>query len=165
MLIQDGIPTREDLSRVLPPESRLAKGAVAIAECFQNIPCNPCSQACPKGAIQVAPDINATPQIDFDRCIGCGICVGQCPGLAIFVVDMTYSEDTALVQLPYEFLPVPQPGQIVQCLDRAGVVQGCYPVVKVSGGKKNQTWLVSVAVPRDLSMEIRNIRVGGEADA
>ncbi len=165
MLIRDGIPTPEDLASVLPPAQRLAKGAVAIAECFQEIPCNPCSRACPKNAITVEPDINAKPKINFDLCIGCGICVAQCPGLAIFVVDMTYGEDTALVQLPYEFLPLPEAGQKVQCLDRAGKVRGQFPVAKVTGGKKNQTYLVSVAVPKELAMEIRNIRVGGEEHA
>ena len=165
MLIQDGIPTKEDLDRVFPPESRLAQGPVAIAECFQEIPCNPCSRACPQKAIQVLPDLNGTPAIDFDRCIGCGLCVAQCPGLAIFLVDMTYGKESALVQLPYEFLPLPEPGQQVLCLNRAGEACGHYPVVKLSGGKKNQTYLVSVAVPKELAMEIRNIRVGGEDHA
>ena len=58
MLIQDGIPTSEDLSKVLPPQNRLETGPVAMAECFQKIPCNPCAKACPKKAIHVEPDIN-----------------------------------------------------------------------------------------------------------
>ncbi len=162
MLMQDGIPTQEDLIRVFPPEDRLAKGSVAIAECFQEIPCNPCSRSCPQQAIQVLPDLNGTPVIDFDRCIGCGLCVTQCPGLAIFLVDMAYQNNSALIQLPYEFLPLPQPGQLVMCLDRAGEACGYHPVRKVTGGKKNQTYLVSVEVPKELAMTIRNIRVGGE---
>lgn len=163
MLIQDGIPTSEDLSKVLPPQNRLETGPVAMAECFQKIPCNPCAKACPKKAIHVEPDINQTPQIDFDQCIGCGICISRCPGLAIFVVDLTYGEDTALVLLPYEFLPLPVKGQSVLCLDRSGREVGRYPVVKVTpGGNKNLTYVISVAVPKSLAMEVRNIRVGGD---
>lgn len=165
MLNQDGIPTEEDLQQVFPPESRLVKGPVAIAECFQKIPCNPCSRACPQQAIRVFPDLNGTPIIDFDRCIGCGLCVIQCPGLAIFLVDMTDQKETALVQMPYEFLPLPRPGQNVLCLDRKGAECGYHPVRKVTGGKKNQTYLVSVEVPKELAMKIRNIRVGGGSHA
>ncbi|WP_434310402.1 NADH-quinone oxidoreductase subunit I [Hominifimenecus sp. rT4P-3] len=163
MLIQDGIPTAEDISQVMPSVNRLFSGPVAIAECFQKIPCNPCVKACPKKAIHVEPDINETPKIDFDSCVGCGICISHCPGLAIFVVDMTYGEDTALLQLPYEFLPLPEAGQFVLCLDRSGQEVGTYPVVKVTmGGKKNKTYVVSLAVPKKLAMEIRNIRPGGD---
>ena len=51
MLIQNGIPTAEDLMKVMPSEERLRRGPAAIAECFQCIPCNPCAKACPFGAI------------------------------------------------------------------------------------------------------------------
>lgn len=162
MLIQDGIPTKEDLSAVMPTGERFAKGAVAIAECFQKIPCNPCTKACVKQAIRVEPDINATPYVDFDSCNGCGACIARCPGLAIFVVDMTYSETEALVRLPFEFIPVPEAGQRVMGLDRSGRELNWFSVVKVtSGGKKNMTYTISLAVPKELAMEVRNIRVGG----
>ena len=162
MLIRDGIPTPEDLAVVMPDEARLAKGPIAITECFQNIACNPCVKACPQHAISMEPDINATPKVDPDRCIGCRICVAKCPGLAIFVVDMTHSENTALVTFPFEFLPVPEKGQLVCGLNRAGEEQGWFPVVRVtSGGKKNMTWMLTLEVPKELAMEVRNIRVGG----
>lgn len=162
MLIQDGIPTKDDLDTVTPSGERLAKGAVAIAECFQKIPCNPCTKACVKQAIRVEPDINAAPLVDFDVCNGCGACIARCPGLAIFVVDMTYGEEEALVRLPFEFIPVPEAGQKAMGLDRSGRELGWFSVVKViSGGKKNLTNIISLAVPRKLAMEVRNIRVGG----
>ena len=165
MLIQDGIPTREDIQSVTPPAHRLAQGAVAIAECFQKIPCNPCAKACVKKAIRVEPDINETPKVDFDICNGCGACVARCPGLAIFVVDMTYSGGEALVKLPFEFLPVPQEGQLACGLSRSGEELGWFPVVKaVSGGKRNMTCTISLAVPKELAREVRNIKVGGYRD-
>ncbi len=165
MLSKDGIPTGEDLAKVTPPPERLARGPVAMTECFQNIACNPCTQACPRKAISMEPDINALPHVDAEACNGCGTCIARCPGLAIFVVDMTYSEEMALVKLPFEFLPVPQEGQYVCGLDRAGEEKGWFQVVRaVSGGKKNMTWVISLAVPKELAMEVRNIRVGGYRD-
>lgn len=161
MLSKDGIPTEEDLAKVMPSEERLLSGPVAIAECFQEIPCNPCSKACVKNAIRVEPDINACPVVDFGKCNGCAACVQRCPGLAIFVVDMTYSETTALVKLPYEYLPLPKPGDQVQCLSRAGEAVGIFPVEKVIGSPKNKTYVVSVEVPKELAMTVRNIRAGG----
>ena len=40
-----------------------------------------CSTFCPDGAIDV--DENNTPQIDYDHCKGCMVCVAQCPPHAI----------------------------------------------------------------------------------
>ena len=170
MLIKDGIPTAEDLASVMPSEERLARGPVAITECFQNIACNPCVAACPQHAISMEPDINATPKVDPEACIGCRLCVKACPGLAIFVVDMSGSGDTALVTLPYEFLPVPKKGDFVRGLNRAGEEQGLFEVKQaVSGGKKNLTWMITLEVPKALAMEVRNIKAdcspeGGDRD-
>ena len=78
---------------------------------------------------------------------------------------MTYSETEALVKLPFEFFPVPRAGQTVVGLDRAGRELGRFPVVHVnSGGDKNRTFVIALAVPKELAMEVRNIKVGGYAD-
>ena len=155
MLIQTGIPSAEDILTVTPSEERFAKGPVAIAECFQKIPCNPCTMACAKKAIRVEPDINQTPRVDFDVCNGCGVCLTRCPGLAIFIVDKTYSDTEALIKLPFEFLPLPKEGQLACGLNRAGEEMGWFPVVKViPGSKTNKT----------CTMEVRNIRAGGYQD-
>ena len=165
MLINDGIPTKEDIAAVTPPEERLAKGPVAILECFQEIPCNPCVKACKRGAISMPNDINDLPVLDAELCNGCGLCITLCPGLAVFVVDKTYSEDLALVKLPFEYVPVPKQGQFAAGLDRAGKELGWFEVIKVtSGGKKNMTWIVTLAVPQELVMEVRNIQAGGYRD-
>ena len=162
MLINTGIPTRENIAAVTPSDERFAKGPVAIVECFQEIPCNPCVDACKRGAIIPLKDINDIPKVNFDNCNGCGLCIAQCPGLAIFVVDKTYSETHAVVRLPYEFIPVPQQKQLACGLDRCGKEQGWFEVVKVvSGGAKNKTTTIWLAVPKELAMEIRSIKVGG----
>ncbi|MCD6222531.1 MAG: 4Fe-4S binding protein, partial [Thermoplasmata archaeon] len=57
----------------LPNEEQLRKG-VAITECLQPIPCNPCKEVCPTNAIKMD-DINDPPLIDYDKCIGCSLCV------------------------------------------------------------------------------------------
>ena len=158
MLINDGIPTNDDLAKVTPSEERFAEGPVAIVECFQEIPCDPCLKACSRGAITKPRDINDLPIVDVSLCNGCGLCISLCPGLAIFVVDKTYSEELALVKLPFEYVPVPQVGQYVAALDRAGKELGLFEVIKVtSGGKKNKTYTISLVVPKVLAMEIRDI--------
>ncbi|PNX47606.1 MAG: (4Fe-4S)-binding protein [Thermoplasmata archaeon M11B2D] len=137
----------------LPTRKQLEKG-VAILECVQEIPCNPCVDSCPVHAISMK-DINAPPVNDFERCIGCTKCVGICPGLAIFVVKV--KEGKAWVTLPYEFVPVPKVGNLVQVLDRAGVVRGDGLVTRVV--KQGKTLVVTIEIDGKLAMDVRNIRV------
>jgi Fe-S-cluster-containing hydrogenase component 2 len=158
MLASTGIPTMEDLNAVTPTDERFSKGPVVIVECFQEIPCNPCVDACKLGAITKPDSINDLPVIDFDKCTGCGVCIKQCPGLAIFVVDKTYSETHAIVRVPHEFVPLPEIGQLVGGLDRAGEERGKFEVIKViSGGTVNKTTGIWLKVPKELAMEIRAI--------
>jgi len=162
MLIKTGVPTREDLDPITPGEERFVAGPVAVVECFQKIPCNPCVEACKHGAIIPFEDINDLPRVDFEKCTGCGLCIVQCPGLAIFVVDKTYSESHAVLRLPYEFIPLPENGQRVCGMDRAGNERGWFEVVNViPGGNKNKTATVWLAVPKELAMEVRGIKIGG----
>ena len=93
-----GILSMKELQ--VPSKKQLEKG-VAILECVQEIPCNPCVDSCPVHAISMK-DINAPPVNDFEKCIGCTKCVGVCPGLAIFVVKV--KDDKAWITLPYEFV-------------------------------------------------------------
>ena len=160
MLAIDGIPTPEDLAGRMPPPERLAKGPVVMAECFQRIPCDPCMHACPRGAILPFKDINDTPVIDYNRCNGCALCVTRCPGLALFVLDYTYSAREAVVKMPYEFLPLPEPETTVTALDRRGEAVCAARVVKVvTGEKMDRTALIWLAVPKELAMEVRHCRV------
>ena len=145
MIKKTGVPTQEDLKRIFPPKARLARGPVTIIECFQRIPCNPCYAACRSGAIQEFKDINNLPKIDFEKCNGCGLCISRCPGLAIFVVDETYSEKEALIKLPFEFLPLPEEGEEVDALNREGEVVGKAKVVRVQNGKyEDRTPVLSI---------------------
>lgn len=135
----------------MPNPKQLEKG-VAIIECPQEIPCNPCVDACPFGAISMK-DMNSPPDIDHDRCTGCGRCVSVCPGLAIFLVKVEGGK--GFVTLPYEMLPMPKIGERVDVLDREGKIIGEGEITKVR--IENKTGILTVKVDRDLIMEVRNI--------
>ena len=161
MLERTGIPTDDDLEKVIPDKKRLAKGPVVIIECFQKIPCDPCAISCKLGAIKPFKDINDLPQVDFDKCTGCGVCISSCPGLAIFVIDMNYSEEKSLIKLPHEMLPLPEKGEDVYALDRAGSMLGKIKVIKVLK-IKNKTNIISLEVPKSMTMKVRSIKVEGK---
>jgi len=158
MLERTGIPTDDDLEKVIPDKKRLARGPVVIIECFQKIPCDPCAISCKLGAIKPFKDINDLPIVDFDKCTGCGICISSCPGLAIFVIDMNYSVGKSLIKLPHEMLPLPEKGEDVYALDRAGGILGKAKVVRVLK-IKNKTNLISLEVPKSMAMKVRSIKV------
>ena len=160
MLAHDGIAAVEDIRSILPSEERLAKGPVAIIECFQNIPCDPCYHSCKRGAIKEFNDINERPQVLLDKCNGCGNCMSRCPGLAIFVVDATYSENEAIVKIPYEFLPIPEVNELVTTVNRAGQEIGEGKVIKVQNSTaQDRTAVIWLAVDKNLMMETRHFRV------
>lgn len=161
MLEKTGVPTADDLQKVSPAPQRLAQGPVAVVECFQRIPCDPCFTACKKGAIKPFADINDLPEFDADRCDGCGLCISACPGLAIFVIHENYGATESLVKLPYEFLPVPQPGDTVQGLDREGQFVANARVVRVQDAPfRDKTLIVWLAVPKGTAMTVRHFRMG-----
>jgi len=162
-LLRSGLPGPDDLARVRPSAERLIKGPVAVLECFQRIPCDPCASSCHRGAIAPFVDINDLPTIDAEKCNGCGLCVARCPGLAIFIVDETYAPGEALIKLAYEFLPQPEEGWMVTALDRAGRPVGRARVVRVQRPKtKAETPIVWIAVPKEFAWTVRHIKV--EAD-
>ena len=157
MLAVDGIPTTEDLRAVLPADERLKQGPVAVIECFQQIPCNPCAEACPRGAITMPGSISERPVFDESKCNGCGLCVSRCPGLAIFVVDYDWSPVAALLKIPYEFAPLPASGEVVEAIDRAGKSVGAATVQRVQQ-QANRTTVLWLAVDKTIAMDVRNIR-------
>jgi NADPH-dependent 2,4-dienoyl-CoA reductase/sulfur reductase-like enzyme/Pyruvate/2-oxoacid:ferredoxin oxidoreductase delta subunit len=159
-LLETGAPAPEDVARATPPPERLARGPVAVVECFQRIPCDPCAAACKHGAIAPFADINDLPRIDHDACDGCGACISRCPGLAIVVVDES-RPDAAVVRLPCEFLPLPRPGDEVSALDREGRPVAAGRVVRVQSGRAlDRTAVVWLEVPRGMGMVVRHFIAG-----
>ncbi|MEA3356509.1 MAG: 4Fe-4S binding protein [Candidatus Bipolaricaulota bacterium] len=142
----------------IPSEERMRQGPVAVIECIQEIPCNPCEAACPTGAIDIGSPITNLPRLDEGKCIGCRLCVSACPGLAIFMVDLTYSDESATVTFPYEYLPLPEKGQTVRAMNRAGEPVCAGTVIRVQNPRVNdKTPVVTVAVPHRYAAEVRGI--------
>ncbi|MDX9872612.1 MAG: 4Fe-4S binding protein [Clostridia bacterium] len=155
-----GIPSGEELkaSPGVPGPERMEKGPVAFIECVQNIPCNPCEDACPFGAITVGRPITNLPVIDEEKCTGCGLCIAACPGLAIFRIHKNYTRDTALVDFPHEYHPLPAAGTVVPVADRTGQKLGQGKIIKVKKpAAYNQTAVITVEVPQALCHEVRAI--------
>jgi Fe-S-cluster-containing hydrogenase component 2 len=147
-----GVLTDEQLHTIVPE----LKGKIAVVECVEDIPCDPCVTACPTGAI-VIDSLVGKPELIPEKCEGCGSCIAECPGLAIFVVDFDYSDEKAVVMLPYEFVPLPEKGEKVIVLDRTGKKCGEGEILRVRT-HKNKTTVLSVIVPKNLAMQVRNVR-------
>ena len=161
-LSHTGFLSEEELraSPGVPAEERRRKGPVAVIECTEHIPCNPCEASCRVEAISVGQDITNLPRLDGEKCIGCQSCMPICPGQAIFMVDESLPEDRAAVSLPYEFLPLPEKGETVWALDRSGTVLGDAQVTAVRKSERmDQTAVVTIEVPRAWSMKARAIRL------
>lgn len=128
-------------------------------ECMQEIPCNPCASACPKGAITVGPPITSLPVVNEEKCIGCGICVASCPGQACFLLDMEFSDCEATIDLPYEFLPLPSAGDTVAATGRSGeYICGGRIVNVINPAKYNHTPIIRMAVPKEYIGDVRSFR-------
>jgi len=156
-----GIPSKEELeaSPGYPSYEALTRGPIVVIECVQDIPCNPCESICPKGAIRVGNPITRLPVFYPEECDGCGNCIPICPGQAIFRVDINHAEDKATVSFPYEYLPLPKKNDIVQGVNRTGEAVCEAEVLRVQKPRKfAQTTVITVAVPKELAMEVRSIK-------
>jgi Fe-S-cluster-containing hydrogenase component 2 len=159
-ILEPGVPDLGKLraAGLYPTDERIAAGPVAVLECMQKIPCNPCEEACPRGCIRIGEDITAIPRLD-PACTGCGLCLPHCPGLCIFILDGSYSDTEATVTMPYELLPLPEDGEAVDALDRQGRHVGAGRVVRVRAiGASELCRSVTVAVPKTLIHDVRHIR-------
>jgi len=156
-----GVLNSSDLNMLpgVPSEERMRRGPVAVIECPETIPCDPCVTSCPFGAMILGEDsLTGLPRLDKERCTGCGLCVAHCPGQAVFVVDLTFAPGEATVTFPYEFLPLPQPGTRVQGTDREGKPVVSARVVKVDTRSQfDHTAVVTIAVPVEYAQVVRGI--------
>lgn len=146
------------MQAILPSDALRQKGPYAVIECFEEIPCNPCVMSCKFDAILPFEDINSLPIVDFEKCTGCAVCAGVCPGLAIFIVDESKSGDFGTLRLPYEYWPLPEKGDIVMALSRAGEDVQQVEVVAVSNVKGAKTPLVTLRLPKEKLQDVRGFR-------
>jgi len=127
------------------------KDIYPVIRCAQEIPCNPCTEACVLQSIKIKePTMMGRPQFD-GNCLGCTRCVSICPGLAITLVDKTYdkSKKTARVVVPWE---MPEGaikiGQTVTTTGMEGEVIGKGKVISMKKSDwQNKRTLVSLEVP------------------
>ena len=156
-----GILNPSDLNVLpgVPSEERMRRGPMAVIECPETIPCDPCVTSCPFGAVTLEEDsLTGLPRLDEERCTGCGLCVAHCPGQAVFMVDLTFAPGEATVTFPYEFLPLPQPGTRVQGSDREGKPVVSARVVKIDTRSQfDHTAVMTIAVPVEYAQVVRGI--------
>lgn len=159
---KDGILRKELLAKTPGYDMdavRAAKGAVVVIECAENIPCNPCETSCPQHAITVGDNITNLPAVDPSKCVGCGMCVAVCPGLAIFLLNAHFAPGRASVTFAYEYLPVPAKGDAVKAVDREGNVVCDATVEKVVAAKAyDMTNVMTISFPEEYLEDVRGIR-------
>lgn len=134
----------------------------AVVECTQNIPCNPCQDVCPKGCIAIGEHITSLPRVLADvTCSGCGACVANCPGQAIFLVEERVGDGYDAVTIPYEFAPLPPVGARGFGLSRSGEPV-CEAVVERIRAPRafDKTALLVMRVPRGYGMRARFFKTG-----
>ena len=146
-------PTKIIENACEPSEDRKKKPFVLI-DCLYGFACNPCTFACPHGAI-TKNSTSTVPGIDFDKCIGCMDCVYQCPGLAIFGYN---------IQKDWLFLPIEyaaNEAQEVFLVDNNGKKLGEGVIEKIlrKPNKTNIARVKSLTVHGDELMSVRGFIV------
>ncbi|MBQ7148481.1 MAG: FAD-dependent oxidoreductase [Pseudobutyrivibrio sp.] len=154
-LLKKGFVADEEIERFPGVTHRV--GIHPVMECTQNIPCNPCQEACKNGCISIGSNITSLPiVVENSSCINCGMCVASCSGQAIFLVDEDLGDGMATVTLPYEFIPLPKEGTKGKGLGRDGKPVCEAEVVSVKNMKAfDKTNLLTIKVPKEYAMKAR----------
>lgn len=133
-----------------------------LIRCMQEIPCNPCIEACPNKCITMPGSILSLPEYGED-CIGCGQCVLACPGLAIVLVVNDYDPDQekSLLIMPYEFVNDIIPlGREVTTTDMEGNVVGKGKVIAYKDRKvQNSRRLLLLEVPYEHKLKVAGFMI------
>ncbi len=134
---------------------------IPVFQCFQEIPCNPCTTVCPKGCISLEgglKNILDIPSYTVDECTSCGLCVAVCPGLAVSLAKKT-GDYTADVILPHEFMLNFVPGDMIDVTDIDGNELEKAEVKSIRLNKKYKTHLVTVKMSLANAHKAIGIRV------
>ncbi|NLJ82238.1 MAG: FAD-dependent oxidoreductase, partial [Bacteroidales bacterium] len=134
----------------LPSEERMQAKPFVQIDCLYGFACNPCSFACPHGAITKS-STSTVPFVDFDKCIGCMECVYQCPGLAIFGYNFAKNQ----LFLPIEYHA--EEGSEVFLVDNHGKKVG-EGIIERIFKKKNKTNVARVKATDLYESTLINVR-------
>ena len=133
-----------------------------LIRCVQEIPCDPCTEACPHKLISMEGSILALPEFEGE-CQACGRCVLACPGLAIQLVVNDYdpSGEKALIMMPFEFTDdVAPPGTEVTTTDMEGLVVGKGRVIAIRKREdQDRRRLLLVEVPENDKLRVAGFRI------
>lgn len=148
-LLSKGYVADDEITRF--PGFRKQVKVHPVIECTQNIPCNPCQDACKKGCISIGDNITSLPiSVEGSECINCGMCVASCSGQAIFLVAEDTEPGFGEVTIPYEFLPLPEKGDKGYGLSRSGQKLCDVEITNVRTSKAfDGTNLVTMKVPME----------------
>ena len=145
----------------LPEPNKGTGNKYPVIRCTQEIPCNPCVDACFKKSIKLnGQSIMELPVFDSE-CTGCGKCVAICPGLAITLVDESYDpeKNKAKVTIPWE-LPdsTLKVGDIKVTTGYEGETIGQGKVIAIKKAKwQDRRKLVHLEVPFDEAQLVAGI--------
>ncbi|MGM0484748.1 MAG: FAD-dependent oxidoreductase [Candidatus Krumholzibacteriota bacterium] len=132
-----------------------------IIRCVQEIPCNPCVDSCPRGAIIIDDDtIMGLPRFEGE-CIGCMKCVTSCPALAVTLVLPSEKKKMSRVVIPYELSRdfISTGGEVTTVdMDAEVVGRGKITDFKEAPGD-NKRLLVTLEVPETEAEKVAGIRV------
>ncbi len=134
-----------------------------VIRCAQEIPCNPCTEVCPKESITIPErTLLGRPKL-VGECVGCLKCLAVCPGLAITLVDRRIdpSGRSAKVTVPWEMPDgLVEAGTTVATTGAEGGPVGTARVIRVLSGKAlNRRKMVVLDVPADEADRVAGIRV------
>jgi len=77
------------------------------------------------------------------------------------MVDKTFSEEKALVVIPYEYCPMPEAGESVKVKNRNGEIIGTGRINKVINNvSTDKTAVLYIETDKDISEEVRAIETG-----
>ncbi|UCF05776.1 MAG: FAD-dependent oxidoreductase [bacterium] len=134
-----------------------------LIRCVQEIPCNPCVEACARQSIKIPGDSIMDLPVFEGECTGCARCVAACPGLAINLIQPGYNTErgTSLLVLPYELDDGDLvDGRIVKTVDMEGNDVGSGRIVAFRTSHiDDKRKLVSVEVPKTEAFDVAGFTV------
>ncbi|MCK4236333.1 MAG: FAD-dependent oxidoreductase, partial [Candidatus Krumholzibacteria bacterium] len=131
--------------------------------CVQEIPCNPCVDACPRRSIKIPGDPIMGLPVFEGSCTACAKCVDACPALAINMIHPGYNREKglSLIVLPYELDDRDLiEGRPVETVGMEGEPVGEGRIVAFRRSPiDDKRMLVSIEVPRDEAFEVAGFAV------